>query len=93
MKMLIHGAALATLVGSPAFAQSYDPHIGTGNIDRTDGLAQHFEPRTLPWSAPVGHRQPRAADIPAGLMNKESDAEQERLDRDLARKLQICRGC
>ena len=32
MKMLVAGAALATLVASPAFAQSYDPSLGTGNI-------------------------------------------------------------
>jgi hypothetical protein len=32
MKMLVAAVALATLVASPAFAQSYDPDIGTGNI-------------------------------------------------------------
>src|SRR5262245_59616346 len=32
MKMLLAGVAFATLVASPAFAQSYDPDIGTGNI-------------------------------------------------------------
>lgn len=32
MKMLIAAVALATLVASPAFAQSYDPDLGTGNI-------------------------------------------------------------
>jgi|SRR5262249_15017362 len=32
MKMLVAGAVLATLVASPAFAQSYDPDLGTGNI-------------------------------------------------------------
>jgi hypothetical protein len=32
MKMLVAAVALATLVASPAFAQSYDPDIGSGNI-------------------------------------------------------------
>jgi hypothetical protein len=32
MKMLAAAVALAALVASPAFAQSYDPDIGTGNI-------------------------------------------------------------
>ena len=32
MKTLIAAAVLATLVAPPAFAQSYDPDIGTGNI-------------------------------------------------------------
>ncbi|MFL5085246.1 MAG: hypothetical protein ACJ8FP_10560 [Xanthobacteraceae bacterium] len=32
MKTLIAAAALATLLAFPAFAQSYDPDLGTGNI-------------------------------------------------------------
>jgi hypothetical protein len=32
MKMLVAVAALATLLASPAFAQSYHPSIGSGNI-------------------------------------------------------------
>jgi hypothetical protein len=32
MKMFAVAAVLATLVASPAFAQSYDPDIGSGNI-------------------------------------------------------------
>ena len=31
MKMLVAAVAFATLVASPAFAQSYDPDIGSGN--------------------------------------------------------------
>jgi hypothetical protein len=34
VKMLVTGAVLATLVASPAVAQSYDPSIGSGNIVR-----------------------------------------------------------
>ena len=50
---------------------------------------------TTIWQAPVGHRQPRANDVTdASSMNGVStmpilDAE----DRELARKLRICRGC
>ena len=32
MKMLVAAVALATLVASPAFAQSYDPDVGSGNV-------------------------------------------------------------
>ena len=32
MKMLIAAVALATLVASPALAQSYDPDVGSGNV-------------------------------------------------------------
>ncbi len=31
MKKLIIGVAFATLLASPAFAQAYDAHIGSGN--------------------------------------------------------------
>jgi hypothetical protein len=42
--------------------------------------------------APVGHRQPRAADIPA---TEKSAAEQleEKQTAELNRRLRICRGC
>lgn len=32
MKMLVAGVVVAALVSSSAFAQSYDPDLGTGNI-------------------------------------------------------------
>ena len=32
MKTIIAAATLATLIASPAFAQSYDPSVGSGNI-------------------------------------------------------------
>ena len=41
------------------------------------------------WPAPVGHSQPRAADVPLSP----SLAGQEALDRALDEKLRICRGC
>jgi hypothetical protein len=58
-------------------------------------LAAETIPGTTIWQAPVGHRQPRANDVTdASSMNGVStmpilDAE----DRELARKLRICRGC
>jgi hypothetical protein len=60
------------------------------------------EAQTLPpplviavaWPAPVGHSQPRAGDIPAGIPLSPSRAEQENLlDRAIDEKLNICRGC
>ena len=44
-------------------------------------------------SAPVGHRQPRAADIPADVPKDELAQRIERINRALDRQLQICRGC
>ena len=37
MKMLVAGVVLATLVATPALAQSYDPDLGTGNIAQLNG--------------------------------------------------------
>jgi hypothetical protein len=54
---------------------------------------QSFEPKRQPWPAPIGHRQPRVEDIQNGVSQNAVDAEQERLDRALSRKLMICRGC
>jgi hypothetical protein len=34
MNKLVTAVALATLIASPALAQSYDPHLGSGNIVR-----------------------------------------------------------
>jgi hypothetical protein len=48
------------------------------------------ETTTLPWSAPVGHRQPRAADIPSSTSHRIIDPEDTIVDR----KIQgVCRGC
>jgi len=43
--------------------------------------------------APVGHRQPRASDIPANVPKDELDTKIDRLNRKLDRDLQFCRGC
>jgi len=47
----------------------------------------------LPWSAPVGHRQPRAADLhlDAGLSPDQMTLQRE--NNAVDRKLTICRGC
>ena len=58
-------------------------------------LAAETIPGTTIWQAPVGHRQPSANDVTgASSVNGVGttpipDAE----DRELARKLTICRGC
>ena len=48
--------------------------------------------QTRELGAPVGHRQPRAADIP--INNKSAaDLQEERQQAELNRRLRICRGC
>jgi len=48
MKKLVAAVALATIIASPAFAQSFDPSVGSGNIvqkstgnSALDAYAQH----------------------------------------------------
>ena len=50
------------------------------------------ETTTTPWTAPVGHRQPHASDIPATTMGPQDFLDQE--DANVDRKISgICRGC
>jgi hypothetical protein len=50
------------------------------------------ETATRPWSAPVGHRQPRAADLPASLSAAQQSLDPE--DAEVDRKIKgVCRGC
>ncbi|WGD50318.1 hypothetical protein QA641_32675 [Bradyrhizobium sp. CB1650] len=47
----------------------------------------------LPWQAPIGHRQPRRADVPPPEVLSTWERQERRLDAELDRKLIICRGC
>jgi hypothetical protein len=61
--------------------------------------APHFHPsraghetETRPWSAPVGHRQPRATDVPASISASQEIVDPE--DANVDRKINnVCRGC
>jgi hypothetical protein len=44
-------------------------------------------PRGIP-QAPVGHRQPRASDVP-----NEGNVARSQVDEEIDSKLKICRGC
>ncbi|SDJ63844.1 hypothetical protein SAMN05216338_105754 [Bradyrhizobium sp. Rc2d] len=90
---------------SPANATYQDPAsvfpdlpIGT-TADHPDAKAAVARSRSmvltshLPWLAPVGHRQPRRADVPPAEAIAAWERQQQRLDQELDRKLIICRGC
>src|SRR5262245_52289883 len=49
-------------------------------------------PLTVP-EAPVGHRQPKASDLPPESRDAGSTTGRSQLDRELDKALQICRGC
>jgi hypothetical protein len=73
-------------------AHASDEHTGGNACNVTALTPAASQTERLPWSAPVGHRQPRAADVPSEPLSK-VELEQRRLDKELDRKLIICRGC
>jgi len=88
MKKIITALAVLVLIGEVvAFAQSGNSgpsYTGSNSGARNGGV--------LP--APVGHRQPRAGDVPSekNLSNPDDQANKE--DAALDRKIKsICRGC
>lgn len=81
MKHLLTTAALLLMVsGFSATAQ-------TTQNDRTS-----VSPATS--TAPVGHRQPRASDVPSEKNLSDPNDRMKREDAELDRKIKsICRGC
>ena len=59
--------------------------------NRTTGTAPAVEEPLAP-QAPVGHRQPRAKELPPPEKTA-ADREQDRKDRELDKRLRICRNC
>jgi hypothetical protein len=55
-------------------------------------LAAGVDTTRRPWPAPVGHHQPRTADIPtsASVSRNPLDQEDENVDRIIRN---VCRGC
>jgi hypothetical protein len=84
MSKLIISAALLVLIGGPvAIAQ-------TGSKTGSSGASTQSQPR----EAPVGHRQPRAGDVPSEKNLSDPNSPANREDAALDRKIKsICRGC
>ena len=66
MKTLAIGAALATLFASSAFAQSYNPAYGTGNVTSPAAEASGGKDMAFP-SYPDGTVQPAASEHLNGI--------------------------
>jgi hypothetical protein len=67
-------------------SQTAAPQVSPPNV--SSPMSQPSEPpRGIP-QAPVGHRQPRAGDVP-----NEGTITRSETDVELDRKLNICRGC
>jgi hypothetical protein len=92
-------AILSTAITAPLLASSPARHreitvVGLGKADLTmsapfiSSSKRWLETATRPWSAPVGHRQPRAADVPAPTSRQNLE------DANVDRKINsVCRGC
>jgi hypothetical protein len=91
MRNLIRIAVLLALLGSrTTIAQTI------GSAGSSAGSASATAPSSLTQNtrligAPVGHRQPQAADIPSQNASDLEHIDEE--DAAVDRKLNICRGC
>jgi hypothetical protein len=82
----------ALLVG-PALSMGSGAGAQTGQSrTQATGTGPRVE-ESLTNQAPVGHRQPRASDLPASSEKTAADRERERKERELDKRLRICRNC
>ena len=85
MRKLIMSMALLALIGAPAALAQ------TGSKTGTSGTASQSQPTR---EAPIGHRQPRAGDVPSEKNLGNPDDPINREAAALDRKIKsICRGC
>ena len=92
MRNLIRTMAVLALLGSRAtIAQTTGmARSPTGSATASAPLSLAQDTRSI-GGAPVGHRQPRASDVPSGSPNDLDHIGAE--DAAVDRKLVICRGC
>jgi hypothetical protein len=92
--VVIYAVAAAVVLCGAAVAQNNPdqllPRSGggaqtTGQTDPASGQANSGR------QAPVGHRQPRAKDVPPGV--EQNLGARSREDQAIDRKLRICRDC
>lgn len=89
-KWIIRAGGALMLAGQIGVVAAQSPPSGTGpSITITPPAATPGVRGPLP--APVGHRQPRASDIPQDQAR--SEARGDAGFRDLDAKLRICKGC
>jgi len=77
-KLLVTATCLMLTIGPAAIAQT-----GTSSGKRAE-----------PLPAPIGHRQPRADQVPPENSNSAASEAEKKQDAELDRKIKsICRGC
>ena len=93
MRHLITTIALLTLLSSPgAIAQTTGSARSSAELANPTVRSSMTQDTRLIDSAPIGHRQPRASDVPSGNPNDLDyiSAEDAAVDRKINN---ICRGC
>lgn len=92
-KLIAASAVVAALsFAGSAIAQNNPPSATPQANPAASGTTTGSAPGRVP-PAPVGHRQPRAADVPAATDKSPADAHVEKLQDEGNKKLNICRGC
>ena len=88
-KWLVATACLTTLASSPALAQDSTRNAPPAVVKRAQ-QPQQPGPTVV---APIGHRQPRAGDVPSETGSNDP-GKVDAQDRELDRKIKgICKGC
>ncbi|MEK9280337.1 MULTISPECIES: hypothetical protein [unclassified Bradyrhizobium] len=86
MRKIVVAMSLLVVFGSAGFAQTGSKGTSTGTSGTSAGSG------VLP--APVGHRQPRAADVPSEKNLSDPNNPVNKEDALLDKKIKsICRGC
>ena len=80
---LATGAA-AALLGAVGASYATPRPVDAAPPSPPAALEERFE-------APIGHRQPTVEDVPSSVLHDEGTTTQNQ--RDLDKKLDICRGC
>jgi len=97
-KLIAALAIVLPAIASPVLAQAViqEPGAYAKNVPDGDlGIRSLRSSRgTNVWPAPVGHRQPRQADIPSSAAGKRVSLIFEQEDALVDRKISgVCRGC
>jgi hypothetical protein len=105
LKYVAASAILSAVIANPAFAQAViqEPGVYAKNYPTTDpGIGAPLSSRmainktgkSTVWPAPVGHRQPRVADIPSSASTRNTLLSLDQEDAGVDRKISgICHGC
>ena len=88
--MIYSRTALLAMVGSAILAGSALAQDSAASQNRTVEPPRTAGQAPRQLQAPVGHRQPTAKDVPQRDVNEGAPAPG---DRDIDRRLNICRGC